>query len=116
MAWSICSYRSDVRLLEMGVTSMQIKGGNIVGESKEGSIKVLGMGCAKCKALERAAKEALAELGMDETVDHVTDPAKIASYGVMSTPALVVYGKVVSMGKVLKKEEIVKILKNESSA
>jgi protein-disulfide isomerase len=42
---------------------------------------------------------------MDTSIDHVTDFAEIASYGVMTTPALVVDGKVVSYGKVLKKEE-----------
>ena len=75
------------------------------------SVKVLGTGCAKCNALEAAAKEALAELGMDTAIDHVTDFADIAAYGVMSTPALVVDGKVVSYGKVLKTEEVVAILK-----
>ena len=74
------------------------------------SVKVLGSGCAKCNALEAAAVEALKELGMDETIDHVTDFSKIAAYGVMTTPALVVDGKVVSFGKVLKKDEVVKIL------
>lgn len=68
-------------------------------------VKVLGSGCAKCNALEDAAREALAELGMDTAIDHVTDFAQIAAYGVMSTPALVVDGKVVSYGKVLKKDE-----------
>lgn len=68
-------------------------------------IKVLGSGCAKCIALEEAAKAALAELGMDTAVDHVTDFAQIATYGVMTTPALVVDGAVVSYGKVLKKDE-----------
>ncbi len=48
---------------------------------------------------------ALEELGMDTTIDHVKDYAQIASYGVMTTPALVVDGKVVSYGKVLKKDE-----------
>lgn len=74
-------------------------------------VKVLGSGCAKCNALEAAAKEALAELGMDTTIDHVTDFAQIAAYGVMSTPALVVDGKVVSYGKVLTKKEAVELLK-----
>lgn len=74
------------------------------------SVKVLGSGCAKCNALEAATKAALEQLGMDTTIDHVTDFAKIAAYGVMSTPALVVDGKVVSYGKVLKKEEVVAIL------
>lgn len=70
-----------------------------------GGVKVLGSGCAKCNALEQATREALAELGMDATIDHVTDFAQIAAYGVMTTPALVVDGKVVSYGKVLKKDE-----------
>lgn len=69
-------------------------------------IKVLGTGCAKCSALETAAREALAELGMDTTIDHVTDFTQIAAYGVMTTPALVVDGKVVSYGKELKKDEV----------
>lgn len=73
-------------------------------------VKVLGSGCAKCNALEAAAKEALTELNMDTTIDHVTDFAGIAAYGVMSTPALVVDGKVVSVGKVLKKDEVIAIL------
>ena len=74
------------------------------------SVKVLGSGCAKCNALEAATKAALEQLSMDTTIEHVTDFAKIASYGVMSTPALVIGGKVVSYGKVLKKEEVVAIL------
>ena len=68
-------------------------------------VKVLGSGCAKCNALEAAARSALEELGMDTAIDHVTDFAQIAAYGVMSTPALVVDGKVVSYGKVLSVEE-----------
>ncbi|MDO5410197.1 MAG: thioredoxin family protein [Lachnospiraceae bacterium] len=78
--------------------------------AKECGVKVLGSGCKKCNALEAATKEALAELHMDANVEHVTDFAQIASYGVMSTPALVIDGKVVSFGKVLKKEEVIKIL------
>ncbi len=68
-------------------------------------VKVLGGGCAKCNALEGATHAALEELGMDTTIDHVTDFAQIATYGVMSTPALVVDGKVVSYGKALSKDE-----------
>ncbi len=74
------------------------------------SIKILGSGCAKCNQLEAATKAALEQLGMDTTVDHVTDFSQIAAYGVMTTPALVVDGKVVSYGKVLKAEEVVRIL------
>ena len=74
------------------------------------SVKVLGSGCAKCNALEASTKAALEQLGMDTTIDHVTDFSQIVAYGVMTTPALVVDGKVVSYGKVLKTNEVVKIL------
>lgn len=74
-------------------------------------IKILGGGCAKCNALEAATVDALRELGMDTTIDHVRDFEKIAAYGVMTTPALVVDGQVVSYGKVLKKDEVIVILK-----
>lgn len=74
------------------------------------SVKVLGSGCVKCNQLEAATKEALRQLGMDTAIDHVTDFAEIAAYGVMTTPALVVDGKVVSYGKVLKTDEVLKIL------
>ena len=74
-------------------------------ETDKASIKVLGSGCAKCSALEQAVRQALAELGMETAIDHVTDFFQIAAYGVMTTPALVVDGKVVSCGKVLKKDE-----------
>ena len=79
-------------------------------ETNEFSIKVLGSGCAKCNQLEAATKAALEQLGLDTTIEHVTDFVKIATYGVMSTPALVINGKVVSYGKVLKVEEVVKLL------
>jgi small redox-active disulfide protein 2 len=79
-------------------------------KSEGASVKVLGSGCTKCNQLEAATKAALKQLGMDETIEHVTEFAQIAAYGVMSTPALVVDGKVVSYGKVLSQEEVVKIL------
>ena len=74
------------------------------------SVKVLGSGCAKCNELEANVKAALEELGMDTAIEHVTDFTQIAAYGVMSTPALVVDGKVVAYGKVLKKDEVVTLL------
>lgn len=75
------------------------------------SVKILGSGCAKCKQLESATKKALEQVGMDTTIDHLTDFSQIAAYGVMTPPALVIDGRVVSYGKVLSTEEIVKILK-----
>lgn len=79
-------------------------------KSKGAAVKVLGSGCAKCNQLEEATKAALKQLGMDTVIEHVTDFSQIATYGVMTTPALVIDGKVVSYGKVLKTDEIVKIL------
>lgn len=73
-------------------------------------VKVLGGGCAKCNALEAVVRSALEELGMDTAIDHVTDFSQIAAYGVMSTPALVVDGKVASYGKVLSKDQAKAIL------
>jgi small redox-active disulfide protein 2 len=83
---------------------------NAEAEKGKAGIKILGSGCARCNALEKATREALRELGMDEPIDHVTDFAQIASYGVMSTPALVVDGRVVAFGKVLTKDEVAQIL------
>lgn len=80
-------------------------------KSKGSAVKILGGGCAKCNALEAATKQALQELGMDTTIDHVKDYAAIASYGVMTTPALVYNGKVISYGKVLKAAEVKELLK-----
>ena len=84
-------------------------------EKKESGIKILGSGCAKCNALEAATAEALRELGMDTAMDHVRDFEKIAAYCVMTTPALVVDGHVVSYGKVLKKDEVIAILEKVRS-
>ena len=63
-------------------------------------IKVLGSGCTNCQNLEKATREAVAALGVDATIEHVTDPAEIAAYGVMRTPALVVDDDVVLSGRV----------------
>ena len=73
-------------------------------------IKILGPGCKNCISLEENTKEALKQMKIDASVDKVTDLAQIAGYGVMSTPGLVINGKVVSFGKVLKPNDIIKIL------
>jgi len=74
-------------------------------------IEILGTGCTKCKALEEATKQALAKIGGFHTVTKVEDIMKIMDYGVVSTPGLVVDGKVKSTGKLLSVDEIIKILK-----
>jgi len=74
-------------------------------------IKVLGPGCAKCYALERAARGALEQLlqerpGLQATVEHIEDILAIEQYPVLFTPALVVNEKVVCSGRVPKRDEI----------
>lgn len=73
-------------------------------------IFVLGGGCAKCNELEAAVRAALAELSRQEEVGHVTDFVQIAALGVMATPALLVDGKVLASGRLLKKDEVKALL------
>lgn len=73
-------------------------------------IKVLGAGCANCHTLEDRTNQALTQLGADGTIEMVTDYARIAGYGVMSTPALVVDEQVVLSGRVPDVAELVSIL------
>lgn len=63
-------------------------------------IKILGSGCANCAALEKVAREAAADLGLDATFEKVTNYGEIIGYGVLRTPALVVDEKVVLAGRV----------------
>ena len=73
-------------------------------------IKVLGPGCANCTTLEKRTNDALAASGVAATVVKVTDYGEIASYGVMSTPALVIDEQVVVSGRVPKVDEIQALL------
>lgn len=75
------------------------------------NVKVLGGGCSKCETLLANTKEAVKNTGINAEVEYITDFAVIGSYGIMSTPALMVDEKVVSMGKVLKSSDIEKLLK-----
>lgn len=74
------------------------------------NIKVLGGGCAKCETLLANTKEAVANAGIEAEVEYITDFAVIGAYGIMSTPAIVIDEKIVSMGKVLKSSDIEKLL------
>ncbi|MEF3191355.1 MAG: thioredoxin family protein [Campylobacterales bacterium] len=75
-------------------------------------IEILGTGCAKCKALEEATKQAVAKSGRFAQIEKVEDITKIMAYGVMSTPGLVIDGKVVSTGKLLSVDQIIDLLNN----
>jgi small redox-active disulfide protein 2 len=73
-------------------------------------IQVLGTGCAKCKQLTANAEKAVAELGLAVPVEKVEDIREIMKFSVMSTPALVVDGKVKATGKVLTSEAVKALL------
>lgn len=73
-------------------------------------IKILGTDCPNCKVLEKNVRSVVGELGLDAEVEKIEDIAKVMSYGVMSIPALVVDGVVVSYGKVLNSKEIKALL------
>ncbi len=71
-------------------------------------IKVLGPGCANCHKMEELTKQAVRELGLDAEVVKITDIGEIARHGILSTPGLVVSGKVKHSGKPLPSLEKVK--------
>ncbi len=73
-------------------------------------LKILGTGCAKCKKLEDVTKIAADELGVEYTIEKVTDIEKIMTFSVMSTPALVVNGEVKVAGRVPSVDDIKKML------
>lgn len=77
------------------------------------AIQVLGTGCASCHALLEHTQEAVRHMGLDANVEYIQDMVRIASYGVMSVPALVVNGMVASTGKVLKSTEVEAILRQK---
>ncbi|HLP77308.1 MAG TPA: thioredoxin family protein [Candidatus Paceibacterota bacterium] len=73
-------------------------------------IQILGTGCAKCNALAMATEKAAQSLGIQYELEKVTDLKQIMSFGVMTTPALVVDGKVKVAGKVPSVEDLKKLL------
>ena len=75
-------------------------------------IKILGTGCKKCQQLETLTRHAVAELELDADIDKITDPAEIASWGVMATPALVVNDKVVAAGRIPNETALTALLTN----
>ena len=74
-------------------------------------IEILGMGCQKCSNLMDVTKKAVAELNIEAEFVKVEDIKVIMSYGVMTTPALVVDGVVKVSGKIPSVEEIKALLK-----
>lgn len=70
------------------------------------TIKVLGPGCANCKRLEQMTRREVENLGVEATIEKVTDYGQIMAYGVMSTPGLVINEKVVAYGRIPAPREV----------
>ena len=73
-------------------------------------IQVLGTGCAKCHKLTDTAQRAARQIGLEYELENVTDVMRFADFGVMSTPALVVDGKVVVAGRVPSVDEVARLI------
>jgi small redox-active disulfide protein 2 len=79
-------------------------------------IKILGSGCANCQTLQKRTEEALKDLNIEGMIEKVTDYQKIASYGVMRTPGLIIDEKVATAGFVPTVEKIKELLLAQRSA
>lgn len=73
-------------------------------------IQILGTGCARCKKLQENAEMAANDLGLDYTLEKVSEISEIMKFKILQTPGLVVDGVVKSSGRVLSMEEIKKLL------
>ncbi|MEO0132350.1 MAG: thioredoxin family protein [candidate division WOR-3 bacterium] len=76
-------------------------------------IKILGTGCPRCQELEKRTIDTLAELNIVADVQKVTDIKKIMEYKILSTPGLVINGKVKCAGRIPSKEEIKQWIQEE---
>ena len=74
-------------------------------------IKILGSGCAKCNRLEQLTRDAVAELGLAATFEHVKEMDRIMAYPIMTTPALVIDEEVKVAGRMPGKDELLAWLK-----
>jgi small redox-active disulfide protein 2 len=73
-------------------------------------IQILGTGCPKCKKLAENVEAAAKDLGIEYSLEKVTQINEIMKFGVMMTPALAIDGQVKSIGKVVSPDEIKKML------
>lgn len=76
------------------------------------TIKILGPGCVNCKKVETIARQAVANLGMDATVEKVVDYKDIMKYPILATPGLVINEKVVCSGRIPTEAEVITWLAN----
>ncbi len=83
----------------------------LLPEAIEGKrIKICATGCSHCSAMRENTKAAVKELGLGDELECISDFAEIARLGVMVTPSLIIDGRLVSSGKVLKTEQIIAVI------
>lgn len=70
-------------------------------------IKVLGPGCANCVKVEAVARKAIGTLGIEATIEKVTDYEKIMQYPILSTPGLVINEQLVTAGRIPAESEVI---------
>lgn len=80
------------------------------------NVKILGTGCANCKRAKSLAADVIKELGIDASVEEVTDIQAIMSYGIMSTPGIVIDDKVVGYGGVPSRAQFIQLLQQANAA
>jgi len=74
-------------------------------------IKILGSGCAKCNRLEQLTRDAVTELGLEASFEHIKEMDQIMAYPIMTTPALVINEEVKVAGRMPGKDELLAWLK-----
>lgn len=100
-----------MRLFGAGKKKDEIKNGCCVSGKNKFNIKILGSGCRTCHEQYENVEKAVTAMNLAADVEYITDLKQVMSYGVMSMPAIVVNGKVVTMGKLLKEDQVEKLLK-----
>ncbi len=70
------------------------------------TVKVLGGNCSNCKTLEKMTENALKELGVNVSIEKITDIQTILAYGVMTTPALIINEKIIISGRIPSAQEL----------
>ncbi len=69
-------------------------------------IKILGPGCANCKRVEMIVRKVVVNQGLEAEIEKVTDFQEISKYPILSTPGLVLNGKVLSSGRIPTEAEV----------
>jgi len=76
--------------------------------------EVVGSGCRKCMELEKRVREAISKLGIKADVEHIYDVSRMAEMGIVSTPALVLDGKVILSGMLPTSEYLISLVKSKA--